>query len=166
VNNRLPRILQRAVIDDDRMLLMMEFQIAAFDTGSHSEHNLGRIHKLCAQLISCQTDEIRYRLNRMYLESLHAFQDMVEVPSAAQKDLEASLESELDSLYTEIADVIQIYVSQEHLEPLTEYTTKYRAEGQERAHSILDNVWPNIMVAQPKLNTTGRGKPCAYCREI
>jgi hypothetical protein len=164
-NNRLPNILQRAVVDDDRRLLMMELQIAALDTASHSEYDLGRINELCAQLTACQADRIRYRLNRLYLESMHNFQDMVQVPSATQKDLEAWLLSELDSLYTEIADVTQIYVNQEHLTPLIEYTTKYSAQRQKRAHSILDNVWPNIIMLLPKLNITGRGRPCAHCRE-
>ncbi len=143
----------------------MGLQIAPLDTASHSVHNLGRIQELCAQLTACQTDEIRYRLNRLFLESMHTFEDMVQVPSAAQKDLEASLLSELDSLYTEIADVTQVYVNQEHLTPLIEHTTKYSAQRQKRAHSILDNVWPNIIMLLPKLNITGRGRPCAHCRE-
>lgn len=164
-NNRLPNILQRAVVDDDRRLLMMELQVAALDTANHNEHNLGRIYELCAQLIACQTDEIRYRLNRLYLDSMHTFQDTVQVSSAAQKELEASLLSELDSLYTEIADVTQMYVNQEHLMPLIEHTTKYSAQRQKRAHSILDNVWPNIIMLLPKLNITGRGRPYAHCRE-
>lgn len=162
-NNRLPYILQRAVVDDDRRLLNMDLQIAALDTANYNEHTPGRIHDVCAQLTACQTDELRYRLNRLFLESMHTFQDMVQVPSAAQKDLEASLLSELDSLYTEIADVTQIYVNQEHLTPLTEQTTKYSVQKRKRAHSILNNVWPHIIILQPKLNNIGRGRPCAHC---
>ena len=163
-NNHLPNILQRAIVDDDRRLLKIELQIATLDTASYNEHDLGTVHDLCAQLVACQTDEIRCRLNRLFLESMHTSKDIVQVPSAAQKDLEASLLSELDSLYTEIVDVTQIYVNQEHLTPLTEHTTRYSVQRKKGAKSILDNVWPKIIILQPKLNFIGRGRPCAHCR--
>lgn len=142
----------------------MELQFSTLATAGYNEHNLGRIHDLCAQLTACQTDEARYRLNRLFLESMHTSQDIVQVSSAAQRDLEASLLSELDSLYTEIADVTQIYVNQEYLMPLTEHKIKYSDQREKRAHSILDNVRSEIIILQPKLKTTGRGRPCAHCR--
>lgn len=153
-----------AVVDDDRRLLRMELEIAGLDTASYNEQTLEGIHGVCAQLTGCRTDELRYRLNRLFLESMHTFQDMVQVPSVAQKDLEASLLLELDSLYTEIADVTKIHVNQEHLTPLTEHTTKYRVQRQKRAHSILNNVWPNVVIPQQKLNNIGRGRPRAHYR--
>ena len=79
---------------------------------------------MCAKLVVSLTEEIRCRLDRMYLEILISPTGTTESFVKTDTELQLSLEIELDSLYTEIQDLNRIFVTQEFQMPLTEASNR------------------------------------------
>ncbi|KAI9789946.1 MAG: hypothetical protein M1833_002140 [Piccolia ochrophora] len=73
---------------------------------------------LVFRLINLKTEEIRCRLDRVYLESYEKSSAEEVVHQGISKDETGTIEEELESLYSEIAPVSQMSVQQEYLQPL------------------------------------------------
>lgn len=97
-----------------------------------------RIKALCGRLVTYNTQEIRCRLDRKYLESLGANETHLQ-PIEAQ-NLISSLKAELETLYPEIRAVAQISISQSFETPLAESIENDIALGKAWSRSILDDV--------------------------
>lgn len=97
-----------------------------------------RVEALCGRLVTYNTQEIRYRLDRKYLESLGANETHLQ-PIEAQ-NLISSLKVELETLYPEIRAVAQISIGQSFETPLAESIENDIALGKARSRSILDDV--------------------------
>lgn len=89
----------------------------------------------------CLTEKICQRPQRVYLESLcTSVKVLTEDALVADQDSEIALRQELDSIYTEIPDINQLVVTQEHLTPLTQSMAISSTEIQEYTHSGLEFV--------------------------
>lgn len=97
-----------------------------------------RIEALCGRLVTYNTQEIRCRLDRKYLESLDANESHLQ-PIEAQ-NLISSLKAELETLYPEIRAVAQISIGQSFETPLAESIENDIALGKAQNRSILDDV--------------------------
>ena len=97
-----------------------------------------RIEALCERLVTYNTQEIRCRLDRKYLESLDANESHLQ-PIEAQ-NLISSLKAELETLYPEIRAVAQISIGQSFEAPLAESIENDIALGKAQNRSILDDV--------------------------
>lgn len=97
-----------------------------------------RIEALCGRLVTYNTQEIRCRLDRKYLESLDANESHLQ-PIEAQ-NLISSLKAELETLYPEIRAVAQISIGQSFETPLAESIENDIALGKAQSRSILDDV--------------------------
>lgn len=97
-----------------------------------------RMEALCGRLVTYNTQEIRCRLDRKYLESLDANESHLQ-PIEAQ-NLISSLKAELETLYPEIRAVAQISIGQSFETPLAESIENDIALGKAQNRSILDDV--------------------------
>lgn len=103
-----------------------------------------RIEALCGRLVTYNTQQIRYRLDRKYLENLGANKTHLQ-PIEAQ-NLISSLKAELETLYPEIRAVAQISIGQSFETPLAESIENDIALGKARSRSILDDVRLQVLL--------------------
>lgn len=104
------------------------------------QHQVNRSRTLCEELSTYLVDEIRCRLDRIYLESRQSPTESSRTCSENEVELESSLKAELDSLYSEITAVAQMSASQEFEKPLIEATTKKKVQNDAYVGSVLDHV--------------------------
>lgn len=134
-----PNIVADSLREDDTILRKLEETAPMVQPLSRSlKDEKSRIEELCGRLVEYNTQEIRYRLDRKYLESLSA-NDLHSQPIEAE-NLISSLKAELETLYPEIRSVAQISIGQSFETPLVESIEKDIALGKMRSRSILDDV--------------------------
>lgn len=134
-----PNRVADSLRQDDTILRKLE-EIAPMvqpPSGSLKDEK-SRVEELCGRLVTYNTQEIRCRLDRKYLESLPA-NDSHSQPIEAE-NLISSLKAELDTLYPEIRSVAQISIDQSFETPLLESIEKDIALGKLRSRLILDDV--------------------------
>lgn len=89
------------------------------------------------------TEEIRCRLDRIYIETIRSSSNTNASQSTQASNLVSSLKEELGSLYPEISAVSQMSVSQEFEAPLTQSIEQRIFCRDERIRSALDDVCLN-----------------------
>lgn len=136
-----PSTVAESLQKDDRILaeinrLAGELEVSGVD----DEQQITRSSMLCEILSTYLVDEIRCRLDRIYLETKQSPTKFSGTCSENEIDLESSLKAELDSLYSEITAVAQMSASLEFGNPLTEATRKKKVQNDGYIGSVLDCV--------------------------
>ena len=108
------RRLVQLLHDDDQKLKALQKLALPSDAvpGTEIDSNQ-RTSCLFSKLVGFTCEEIKFRLDRIYLEQLHGYAAHENDFEEAAGTQEISLKSDLDTLYTEIRDVVAISVSQE-----------------------------------------------------
>ena len=140
-NSVFPSIVAESLQKDDRTLaridrLARELKVLDMDSGQQTSRPL----ILCEKLNTYLADEIRCRLDRIYIETSQLSVDSRADISGDEADLELSLKAELDTLYSEIAAVAQMSTSLEFEKPLNEASRQKNAQNEGRLGSTLDYV--------------------------
>jgi len=104
------------------------------------EHQITRLRELCKRLSTYLADEIRCRLDRIYLETSRSPTKSTSSSSGDEADLQSSLEAELDTLYSEITAVAQMSTSLEFEKPLIEASRQKKVQNESYIRSVLDHV--------------------------
>jgi hypothetical protein len=99
--------------------------------------------RLVKRLVDFASEEIQCRLDRVYLEQLHAPLKHENGIEEGSSDQEFSLKSDLDSLYAEIRDVIAMSFSQEFEYPLL------KSRQEDRQHQRASEELSNQSVSFP-----------------
>ncbi|KAL9044767.1 MAG: hypothetical protein Q9214_002114 [Letrouitia sp. 1 TL-2023] len=140
--NSLPSKMDSHLKADDRTLTKLD-QLASnieLDT-SDEKQSTQEIERLCSRLAGNRVNDLHYRLDRIYLESLHEF-SCKGVRNITEDDQhEKSVKSELDSLYTEIPAVAEMSIAQEFAIPLSNAIAERIALAEETKKSTLDHVY-------------------------
>ena len=132
--------VQKTLVDDDRRLLQSEKQIAALQPDANHNQIFSKFQALCSRLTLFRTEEVRRRLDRCYLEALCRSEDEIANLPTIDGEGESALEKELDDIYTEIAEVNQLVITQEHLNPITQNIAAVSARRHAYAYNGLGNV--------------------------
>lgn len=140
-NSVFPSTVAESLQKDDTILagidrLAGELEVSDFD----DEQQTTRSRTLCKKLSTYLVDEIRYRLDRIYLENRQSSTASSGRCSDNEVDLESSLKAELGSLYSEITAVAQMSASLEFEDPLIEATRKKMVQNDGYIGSVLDHV--------------------------
>lgn len=126
---------------DDRTLVELE-QLASnieLDTSDESQMTQ-EIERLCTRLAGYRVNDLQYRLDRIYLDSLgentrkgvgHIIED---------DQYEETVKSELDSLYKEIAAVAEMSIAQEFAIPLSNAIAERTTLTERAKKSTLEHV--------------------------
>ena len=114
-SRRFPSLISELINSNDRTLDDLTNQhLAGACTARETSTSLDTVQRLTANLSSMLAEELQTRLDRTYLESL---QKAVSDETEAAEDV-GDLEEDIRSLYIEIPDVADMYVTQKYGEPL------------------------------------------------
>ena len=139
--NGYPRTIAESLRQDDNILLKLEELSSCTHTANKSdEHQKSRVQDLCALLNTYETEEIRSRLDRKYIEAIRSSPSSNAPPSIQADDFVSSLKEELGTLYPEIDAVSQMSISQEFKAPLTRSIHQKIVHREDRVKSALDHV--------------------------
>ena len=139
-NTRLPSIVLRNLQEDDNSFLDVERRAADVNTELPNDRLSSDIQQMCSRLASCLAQEVRCRLDRIFLETLSAPQRTDMFHSEANGELQSSLQVELDSIYTEIPSVIEMSIAHEYQTPLIDSLTSSVANNYESTNYTLAHV--------------------------
>ena len=135
----LPYILEELSRHDDSRFLSVEREIRKVQV-DRVEETLNQTDKLCSTLRGLLVDNIRYRLDRIYLETIPTTQHDHIAVSNYEDDVEAGLASELQTLADEIVPVVEMFVEHEYVAPLKAAATNRRFRHEREAAIIMDKV--------------------------
>ncbi|KAH8902489.1 hypothetical protein BR93DRAFT_887190 [Coniochaeta sp. PMI_546] len=102
---------------DDKLLTSLQKLGWELETEDPQEkHNVKQLQDICARLIKYSVETCRTRLDRAYLEALEAAPTTNSHQIIEGEDM-ATVQDELESLYSEILPVAQMSVEQQYLAP-------------------------------------------------
>ena len=105
---------------DDKTLRQLEDLVGDGALDSFNGRDvIARTEKLASKLVDYMTEEMEFRLNRIYVEVLHGESDRLSRQDGNVEE-EAALKDELDSLYSEIRVLAEMAVQQEFKLPILE----------------------------------------------
>ena len=135
----LPYIMEELSRHDDSRFLSVERELQKVHVDRVDE-TLSRRDKLCSTLVNLLVDNIRCRLDRIYLETISVSQHDHLAVSNYDEDLEAGLALELQTLTDEIVPVVEMFVEHDYVAPLKAAATKRCLLHEAEATITLDKV--------------------------
>lgn len=127
--------------EDDRLIANLERLASGIETSQQDENSAKIASERCTALAQCLADEIRCRLDRLYLESIQAGLMIARTePAPAENEPLAALEEELESLYPEIEILAEMSTKQQFAEPIIGELSSHHEELQNASHETLDYV--------------------------
>ncbi|GLA58645.1 hypothetical protein AtubIFM55763_004030 [Aspergillus tubingensis] len=149
--------------EDDRLIANLERLASGIETSQQDENSAKIASERCTALAQCLADEIRCRLDRLYLESIQAGLMIARTePAPAENEPLAALEEELESLYPEIEILAEMSTKQQFAEPIIGELSSHHEELQNASHETLDYVLD--VVSEMTSSTNGLVK-CLQDRE-
>ncbi|RKF73864.1 hypothetical protein GcM3_092024 [Golovinomyces cichoracearum] len=131
---------------DDRLLSSFQKLASDLDLNTPEDENIiEKTKEYCARYIKYTVEGMRTKLDRIYLEALKN--------SSCNKNSEdnnqevSDLQEELESLYSEIQPVAQIFVEKQYIEPvlqITKYTNSHSEKRLFKAFEYIENILSSI----------------------
>ncbi|KAF3392557.1 Vacuolar cation/proton exchanger 2 [Penicillium rolfsii] len=145
-NKRILSSLSSRLKQDDKVLTDLEALVSGIKSHSNDADTVQRASQLSGILADYNAEEIHYRLDRLYLETIHLGITQSGPSKSNHIDTEsdtiAALEEELESLYPEIEILAEMSTKQQFHEPiLREIHNKHsqlRATSSEKLERALD----------------------------
>ncbi|KAJ9134383.1 Vacuolar H+/Ca2+ exchanger [Coniochaeta hoffmannii] len=124
-------------VADDKLLSSLQKLGWELETEDPQEkEDVKKLQDICARLIKYSVEACRTRLDRIFLDSLEAASSANGRHAAQGEDL-ATVQDELESLYSEILPVAQMSVDQQYLAPaLKSLTSRNGKSFAKTAHAI------------------------------
>ncbi|KAJ5668837.1 hypothetical protein N7462_009907 [Penicillium macrosclerotiorum] len=116
-NKRILSSLSTQLKHDDRILANLESTISGVKSNENGASSAKRATQLSEILAELSADEIHYRLDRLYLETIHS-STFDACPGTIEDETIAVLEEELESLHPEIEILSEMYAKQQFHEPI------------------------------------------------
>ncbi|KAJ5368798.1 uncharacterized protein N7496_008558 [Penicillium cataractarum] len=140
-NKRILSSLSTRLKQDDKVLAELETLISGIKSNGNDAATVKRAGQLSSMLADYNAEEIHYRLDRLYLETI-----LSGPPKASQTITEdqniAALQDELESLYPEIEILAEMSTKQQFHEPILREIqnqhTQLRAASEEKLERALD----------------------------
>lgn len=125
------------LVADDKLLMSLQKLGWELDTEDPQEKaNVNELRDICARLIKYGVEACRTRLDRVYLESLEAASKANGHQTIHGEDM-ATVQAELESLYSEVLPVAQMSVEGQYLEPaLKSVSSKNGNSFLKTAHAV------------------------------
>lgn len=126
------------LLEDDKVLRTAEKIAAQLEMTEMDEQMEKRVLGLISTLSKLISEEIRCRLDRLYLETVLTDIRLPADPISHPDDgVHLALEEDLDSLYSEIEVLAEMSAKQEYGQPILE---ALRKKKQHSAHSLEENL--------------------------
>lgn len=131
--------------EDDRILTGLENLASGINSNGDDATVAKRTEQLGAMLAEYVAEEIHYRLDRMYLESVLAGQatsgQPVEESNEHEQEELVALGEELESLYPEIDVLAEMSTKQQFSEPILRELQNRHGQLRNASHGKLEYVW-------------------------
>ncbi|EKV10713.1 hypothetical protein PDIG_55510 [Penicillium digitatum PHI26] len=141
---------------DDKALASLETLISSIKYRGNDASTIKRTNHLSAMLSDYVAEEIHYRLDRLYLETIHAGGSN---PDVMDGTASTALEEELESLHPEIEILAEMSTRQQFHEPiLRELQNEHdqlRVAAQEKLEQTLDMLIEMTLSTQDLTNQLG-----------
>ncbi|KAJ5621214.1 hypothetical protein N7528_005997 [Penicillium herquei] len=138
---RILSALSTRLKQDDKALALLESVLSETESKGDNASTVKRAAHLSQLLADYSADEIHHRLDRLYLEAIHASANASRDGTAGDETI-GVLEEELESLYPEIGVLAQISTKHQFHDPiLREIHNEHshlRASSQQKLEHILD----------------------------
>ncbi|OQE42215.1 hypothetical protein PENCOP_c004G07044 [Penicillium coprophilum] len=155
-SKRILASLSTRLKQDDKALASLETLISSIKYRGNDASTVKRANHLSATLSDYVAEEIHYRLDRLYLETIHAEGSN---PNAIDEPTSIALEEELESLYPEIEILAEMSTRQQFHEPiLRELQNEHdqlRVASQEKLEQVLDMLIEMTLSKQDLTNQLG-----------
>ncbi|OKP10995.1 hypothetical protein PENSUB_3516 [Penicillium subrubescens] len=121
-NKQILSLLSSQLKQDDKVLADIETLITGIKSNGNDAETVERASQLSVMLADYNAEEIHYRLDRLYLETIH-HESIQSRPSKSsqigtESETVAALEEELESLYPEIEILAEMSTKQQFHEPI------------------------------------------------
>ncbi|KAJ5228720.1 hypothetical protein N7489_009428 [Penicillium chrysogenum] len=155
-SKRILASLSTRLKQDDKALASLETLMSSIKYRGNDASTVKRTSHLSALLSDYVAEEIHYRLDRLYLETIHAGGSSSD---AMDGTMSTALEEELESLYPEIEILAEISTRQQFQEPilreLQNEHDKLRMASQEKLEQALDMLIEMTLSKQDLTNQLG-----------
>lgn len=131
-NKRILSSLSTQLKQDDKVLASLETLISSTKSNRSDASTVKRTADLSAMLAETTAQEIHYRLDRLYLETIQTSNSDYG-QAAVENETFSALEEELESLYPEIEILAEMSTKQQYHEPILREI--HHEHGQRRAAS-------------------------------
>jgi hypothetical protein len=141
-SDAIQRTVNALLTSDDKLLTSLQklgWELESEDP--EEKESVGKLRDICARLIKYTVEALRTRLDRVYLENLESTSRADSRQRAYGEEI-ATVQEELESLYSEILPVAQISVEQQYLEPALKGLTAKNSKAQARSARAVDYVSP------------------------
>ncbi|KAJ5660252.1 hypothetical protein N7507_006703 [Penicillium longicatenatum] len=142
-SKRILSLLSTRMKHDDRILGTLENLMPEIKSNGNDASTVKRAAHLSETLAACSAEEIHYRLDRLYLESIRAGETKdLKYTHEAEDETISALEEELESLYPEIEILAEMSTKQQFYEPILREIhnehSQLRVTSQNKLEQILD----------------------------
>ncbi|OQE13929.1 hypothetical protein PENFLA_c042G03089 [Penicillium flavigenum] len=155
-SKRILASLSTRLKQDDKALASLETLMSSIKYRGNDASTVKRTSHLSAMLSDYVAEEIHYRLDRLYLETIHAGGSSSD---AVDGTTSTALEEELESLYPEIEILAEMSTRQQFHEPilleLQNEHDKLRMASQEKLEQALDMLIEMTLSKQDLTNQLG-----------
>jgi uncharacterized protein YoxC len=125
---------------DDKLLTSLQKLAWELETEDPEEkESIAKLQDICARLIKYTVEALRTRLDRLYLETLEATSRADSRQRVHGEDI-ATVQEELESLYSEILPVAQMSVEQQYLEPALKGLAAKNSKSQTKSARAVEYV--------------------------
>ncbi|KAJ5178911.1 hypothetical protein N7492_002121 [Penicillium capsulatum] len=140
-SKRILSSLSTRLKQDDKTLARLETLVSGVKSSGNDAATVTQATNLSSALAGYSAEEIHYRLDRLYLETLQAAASSVHDITVEDATINA-LEEELESLYPEIEVLAEIFTKQQFHEPILREIhhehSQLRVSSQQRLEQVLD----------------------------
>ncbi|CAG7952178.1 unnamed protein product [Penicillium nalgiovense] len=155
-SKRILASLSTRLKQDDKALASLETLMSSIQYRGNDASTVKRTSHLSAMLSDYVAEEIHYRLDRLYLETIHAGSSSSD---AMDETTSTALEEELEALYPEIEILAEMSTRQQFHEPilreLQNEHDKLRMASQENLEQALDMLIEMTLSKQDLTNQLG-----------
>ncbi|CAL5874866.1 uncharacterized protein PFLUO_LOCUS9168 [Penicillium psychrofluorescens] len=141
-NKRILSSLSTRLKQDDKTLAGLEALISGVKSHGNNASTVKRASRLTTQLAVYVAEEIHFRLDRMFLETVLAGDSALGCGTGGDDETVAALEEELESLYPEIEVLADMSTKQKFTEPILREIqnehSQIRAASQQKLEQALD----------------------------
>lgn len=140
INATLPSTIAEILRKDDRLLARLDQTAGGVEITNDDERQITTTQILCTKHSAYIADQIRSHLDLIYLETCRLPPDHSVVQDEDDGDVELSLVAELDTLYTEVSVVAEMFTAQAFGTPLIETLKRRKDLNNKNVKLILDYV--------------------------
>ncbi|MCJ1464254.1 hypothetical protein MMC07_002867 [Pseudocyphellaria aurata] len=150
-HNEYPNRIATSLRQDDNMFRKLdEISAATHLVDESEEYQNDRLEKLCARLTASNVDEIRFRLDRTYLEAVQSSRNLNAPISSQTNELVSSIKAELETLYPEINAVASMFIDRTFKAPLAKVIQQNMVQQEDQINSVLHDTESTLSYIQEK----------------